>query len=129
MTAHAGRIGAVMLGVGAAFDFHAGTAKRAPRWMQDSGLEWLHRLASEPTRLWQRYLVSNSAFVLHTAGDLTDPAVRRARRTLIRAEQRELLAQPVALQRPLVPRDDDSRFGTTLEGWSRNLEQQHMTEL
>jgi N-acetylglucosaminyldiphosphoundecaprenol N-acetyl-beta-D-mannosaminyltransferase len=64
MEAHRGRIQAVMIGVGAAFDYHAGTIKRAPRWMQDCGLEWLHRLASEPRRLWKRYLVTNTLFVL-----------------------------------------------------------------
>jgi N-acetylglucosaminyldiphosphoundecaprenol N-acetyl-beta-D-mannosaminyltransferase len=55
--------------VGAAFDFLAGTKRRAPRWMQESGLEWLHRLASEPERLWKRYMFGNPAFV---AGVLTD---------------------------------------------------------
>lgn len=54
---------AVMLGVGAAFDFHAGTARQAPRWMQRSGLEWLFRLAMEPRRLGRRYLVNNPLFV------------------------------------------------------------------
>lgn len=58
-----GRLKAVMIGVGAAFDFHAGTVRRAPAWMQRAGLEWLHRLASEPRRLWRRYLVTNSLFV------------------------------------------------------------------
>ncbi len=53
----------VMLGVGAAFDFHAGTKKQAPKWMQRSGLEWLFRLLTEPRRLWKRYLVSNTMFV------------------------------------------------------------------
>jgi N-acetylglucosaminyldiphosphoundecaprenol N-acetyl-beta-D-mannosaminyltransferase len=53
-----------MLGVGAAFDFHAGTLARAPVWMQNRGLEWLHRLCSEPGRLWRRYLVTNSAFMV-----------------------------------------------------------------
>lgn len=55
MAAHRGRIPAVMLGVGAAFDFHAGRVPQAPAWMQRSGLEWLFRLASEPKRLWGRY--------------------------------------------------------------------------
>lgn len=64
MASHRGSINAVMIGVGAAFDFHAGTVKRAPQWMQDHGLEWLHRLASEPGRLWKRYLVTNTLFVL-----------------------------------------------------------------
>ena len=48
----------VMLGVGAAFDMNSGNASRAPIWMQDSGLEWLYRLGSEPRRLWRRYLVT-----------------------------------------------------------------------
>ena len=64
MHAHRGRVQAVMVGVGAAFDYHAGTTPRAPRWMQEAGLEWLHRLASEPRRLWRRYLVTNTLFVL-----------------------------------------------------------------
>jgi len=64
MAAHRGRIHAVMIGVGAAFDYHAGTLKRAPEWMQDCGVEWLHRLVSEPRRLWKRYLVTNTLFVL-----------------------------------------------------------------
>ena len=64
MAAHRGRVNAVMIGVGAAFDFHAGMVKRAPLWMREHGLEWLHRLASEPRRLWKRYLVTNTLFVL-----------------------------------------------------------------
>jgi N-acetylglucosaminyldiphosphoundecaprenol N-acetyl-beta-D-mannosaminyltransferase len=64
MAAHRGRIQAVMVGVGAAFDYHAGTLQRAPLWMQKAGLEWLHRLASEPRRLWRRYLVTNTLFVV-----------------------------------------------------------------
>lgn len=63
MAAHVGRVHAVMIGVGAAFDFHAGTVSRAPAWMRRNGLEWLHRLASEPRRLWRRYLVTNTLFV------------------------------------------------------------------
>jgi N-acetylglucosaminyldiphosphoundecaprenol N-acetyl-beta-D-mannosaminyltransferase len=58
------RIHAVMLGVGAAFDYHAGTLRRAPRWMQTIGLEWLFRLACEPRRLWRRYLVTNTLFIV-----------------------------------------------------------------
>lgn len=58
-----GRINAVMIGVGAAFDFHAGTIKRAPLWMRKNGLEWVHRLCSEPRRLWKRYLQTNTAFM------------------------------------------------------------------
>ncbi len=52
----------VMIGVGAAFDFHAGVKPQAPLWMQGSGLEWLFRLASEPRRLWRRYLLSVGVF-------------------------------------------------------------------
>jgi len=63
MAEHQGRVKAVMLGVGAAFDFHAGTVSRAPSWMRDNGLEWLHRLLSEPQRLWKRYLFTNTAFI------------------------------------------------------------------
>lgn len=54
----------VIAAVGAAFDFHAGLKKEAPRWMKRSGLQWLHRLLSEPKRLWRRYLLGNSEFVL-----------------------------------------------------------------
>ncbi len=52
-----------MLGVGAAFDYIAGTLPTPPSWMQDIGLEWLHRLRHEPRRLWRRYLVANTAFL------------------------------------------------------------------
>ena len=64
MAAHRGRVQAVMLGVGAAFDFLAGTKSQAPRWMMRNGLEWLYRLATEPRRLWKRYLKHNPRFVV-----------------------------------------------------------------
>lgn len=51
-----------VMGVGGSFDVTAGVLKRAPRWMQDSGLEWLFRLAQEPRRLWRRYLIEDMAF-------------------------------------------------------------------
>lgn len=70
MLAQRGRLQAVMVGVGAAFDYHAGTVRRAPPWMQRSGLEWLHRLASEPRRLWKRYLVTNSLYLWLAARQL-----------------------------------------------------------
>ena len=76
MAAHRGRVNAVMLGVGAAFDFHAGTISRAPAWMRKYGLEWLHRLWSEPRRLWKRYLVTNTLFVLGAAWQLLFKADR-----------------------------------------------------
>jgi N-acetylglucosaminyldiphosphoundecaprenol N-acetyl-beta-D-mannosaminyltransferase len=53
----------LFFGVGAAFDFLAGTKARAPEWMRKSGLEWLHRFGSEPGRLWKRYLVTHSLFL------------------------------------------------------------------
>lgn len=65
MAAYRGKISAVMLGVGAAFDFHAGTVKRAPSWMQNRGLEWLYRLFSEPRRLLRRYVVTNVLFIIY----------------------------------------------------------------
>ena len=67
MARHRGRIPAVMLGVGAAFEFHAGTTPRAPEWMREHGLEWFHRLCSQPRRLWHRYLVFNSVFLAKSA--------------------------------------------------------------
>jgi N-acetylglucosaminyldiphosphoundecaprenol N-acetyl-beta-D-mannosaminyltransferase len=64
MAEHRDKLHAVLVGVGAAFAFHAGTARRAPRWMRRLSLEWLHRLLSEPRRLWRRYLSTNSVFVV-----------------------------------------------------------------
>ncbi len=64
MAAHRGRVQAVMLGVGAAFDFHAGRVPQAPSWLQNIGLEWFFRLLMEPRRLWRRYLKHNPRFVL-----------------------------------------------------------------
>jgi len=64
MAAMRGRVDApVMIGVGAAFDFHAGLVPQAPNWMQTAGLEWLFRLAHEPRRLWRRYARYNPRFV------------------------------------------------------------------
>lgn len=81
MAAHHGRVQAVMIGVGTAFDYHAGRTQRAPLWMQDAGLEWLHRLVSEPRRLWRRYLVTNTLFVLGAARQL---ATRRGVRPTVK---------------------------------------------
>ena len=68
MSEHRDRLTApVFVGVGAAFDFHAGLKRQAPRWMQRSGLEWLFRLWTEPRRLWRRYLRNNPLFVWHIA--------------------------------------------------------------
>lgn len=65
MAAHKNVLDPVMVGVGAAFDFYAGTIPVAPEWMRNAGLEWLHRFASEPKRLWKRYLWNNPRFILH----------------------------------------------------------------
>jgi N-acetylglucosaminyldiphosphoundecaprenol N-acetyl-beta-D-mannosaminyltransferase len=64
MARQQGRIHAVMIGVGAAFAFHSGEVKQAPRWIMAVGLEWLYRFAVEPKRLWKRYLINNPAFIL-----------------------------------------------------------------
>lgn len=61
----------LMLGVGAAFDFHSGRISQAPRWMQRTGLEWLYRLGCEPRRLWKRYLRNNPLFLLNYFLQLT----------------------------------------------------------
>jgi N-acetylglucosaminyldiphosphoundecaprenol N-acetyl-beta-D-mannosaminyltransferase len=74
MHAHVGRVGApVLIGVGAAFDFHAGLKRQAPRWMQRSGTEWVFRLGCEPRRLWRRYLINNPTFVWHTLLQTVSP--------------------------------------------------------
>lgn len=65
MAAHKGKINAVMLGVGAGFDFHAGTVKRAPKWMQEMCIEWLWRMLQDPKRLLPRYLSTNSFFIIN----------------------------------------------------------------
>jgi len=59
--------GVVLIGVGAAFDFHAGRVRQAPNWMQRRGLEWAFRLMSEPRRLWRRYLLQTPRFIPYWA--------------------------------------------------------------
>ena len=61
----------LMIGVGAAFDFHTGRVRQAPRWMQHSGLEWFYRLCQEPRRLAKRYFKNNPLFALKIIGQLT----------------------------------------------------------
>jgi N-acetylglucosaminyldiphosphoundecaprenol N-acetyl-beta-D-mannosaminyltransferase len=77
MAAHQGRVRAVMVGVGAAFDFLAGSKPQAPRWMMPLGLEWLFRLATEPRRLWKRYLKHNPRFVVLLAVQLVGQMLAR----------------------------------------------------
>jgi N-acetylglucosaminyldiphosphoundecaprenol N-acetyl-beta-D-mannosaminyltransferase len=83
MSEHVERLpGAVLIGVGAAFDFHAGTKRQAPRWMQRNGLEWLFRLLSEPRRLSGRYLTNIPLFAWYLVLDavgLRRSSQRRAR--------------------------------------------------
>src|SRR5262249_31148301 len=61
----------LFVGVGAAFDFHAGRVRQAPRWMQRNGLEWLFRLWCEPRRLWKRYFKNNPLFLMRAFCQLT----------------------------------------------------------
>ena len=71
MAAHVGRVqAAVLIGVGAAFDIHAGLKPEAPKWVQRSGLQWLFRLAAEPKRLWRRYLSIVPRFLWLLAGQM-----------------------------------------------------------
>jgi len=78
MSTHAAALApAVLLGVGAAFDFLAGTQPRAPAWMRRAGLEWCFRLASEPRRLWRRYAYTNTMFLAYLARDALGGRLRR----------------------------------------------------
>ena len=70
MAAMKGRVNGVMLGLGGAFLLYAGVDKRAPKWMRDLSLEWLYRFMLEPRRLWKRYLVTNTQFIVLLAGEV-----------------------------------------------------------
>jgi N-acetylglucosaminyldiphosphoundecaprenol N-acetyl-beta-D-mannosaminyltransferase len=71
MAAHVQRLNAAaLIGVGAAFDMHAGNVKRAPTFLRRTGFEWTYRLVLEPKRLWRRYLANNPAFVLLAAAQI-----------------------------------------------------------
>ena len=77
MAEHLGRIDApVMIGVGAAFDFLAGTKRQAPKWMQRHALEWLFRFCSEPRRLWRRYAYIVPGFTILAGSELMRRAIR-----------------------------------------------------
>lgn len=82
MAQHISKISAVMLGVGAAFDFHSGRVKQAPVVMQRMGLEWLYRLIREPRRLWKRYLKHNPRFILFFSIQLAKSKLRQFSRRL-----------------------------------------------
>ncbi len=83
MSRHRGRARALMVGVGAAFDYHAGVVTRAPPWMQAHGLEWLHRLCADPRRLWRRYLATNTLFVMLLARQLLRHPFSRRKSNLV----------------------------------------------
>ncbi|MGI8959253.1 MAG: WecB/TagA/CpsF family glycosyltransferase [Bryobacteraceae bacterium] len=87
MSTHRGKVKAVMVGVGAAFDFLAGSKAQAPRWMMGIGLEWLFRLLTEPRRLWKRYLKHNPRFVIYFALQL----LRLKRYNLLAVRKGELV--------------------------------------
>ena len=70
-----------LMAVGAAFDFLSGNKRRAPRWMQRTGTEWLFRLASEPGRLWRRYAVTNTRFAFLAARQLVGERIMRRRQS------------------------------------------------
>jgi N-acetylglucosaminyldiphosphoundecaprenol N-acetyl-beta-D-mannosaminyltransferase len=68
--------GVSLVGVGAAFDWLAGTKSVAPQWMQDRGLEWAYRLAQEPRRLWRRYIFNNPAFLMLLFGRWVETSIK-----------------------------------------------------
>lgn len=70
----------VLVGVGAAFDIHAGAKAQAPVWMQDHGLEWLFRLAQEPKRLWRRYLIYGSEFIFRLCWEFIETGKKQPAR-------------------------------------------------
>ncbi len=71
--------GVALIGVGAAFDFIAGTKKEAPAWIQRAGLEWLFRLSQEPKRLWRRYIINNPLYALLLARQIITQRLRHRR--------------------------------------------------
>ena len=81
MAAQTPRLASVLVGVGAAFDFLSGEKRRAPLWMQRRDLEWLFRLATEPGRLWHRYLITNSLFLYYLVVDGLCAAMSRPAKT------------------------------------------------
>jgi N-acetylglucosaminyldiphosphoundecaprenol N-acetyl-beta-D-mannosaminyltransferase len=79
---------AVGIGAGSALAFYAGEVRRAPAWMSRAGLEWVHRVAMEPRRLWRRYLVDAGQVVPVFAGMILDRLSRRGRPSRLDAESR-----------------------------------------
>jgi N-acetylglucosaminyldiphosphoundecaprenol N-acetyl-beta-D-mannosaminyltransferase len=87
MAAHRGWVRATMMGVGAAFSYHAGVFKRAPAWMQRCGMEWVYRLCCEPRRLAWRYLTTNSIFVVSMLASMLASIGRRRQAAATRGRQ------------------------------------------
>ena len=77
MASMAGKINAVMIGIGGALPVLVGMQKRAPKWMQNAGLEWLFRLLQEPRRLFKRYFVTNSVFIYLLSRELVKKTFAR----------------------------------------------------
>jgi N-acetylglucosaminyldiphosphoundecaprenol N-acetyl-beta-D-mannosaminyltransferase len=76
MAEYVGRFSvSLMVGVGAAFDFHTGRIADCPDWVKRAGLQWLHRLKQEPGRLWKRYLVNNPVFLWRVAWQLFEAGI------------------------------------------------------
>ena len=96
MAAHEGRVCGVMLGVGAGFDFHAGTIRRAPKWMQEMCLEWLYRIFQDPGRLIGRYLDTNFSFLWY---------LRKERRRKRKRENKESLKIAMVGQKRIPSRE------------------------
>ena len=71
--------GVLAMGVGAAFDFISGNRPRAPMWMQESGLEWVHRMVHDPIKLAPRYAAANTVFIASTIAEVTRDTVGAAR--------------------------------------------------
>lgn len=102
---HLDSVHAAMLAVGAAFDYHAGVLRRPPAWMQRAGLEWAWRLGLEPRRLWRRYMVTNSRYLLRLGRSLW---ARTRSRSLVGAADGDGMAA------------DDQNQGAEAEGTPRN---------
>lgn len=95
MQAHSHRIQGVMLGVGAAFDFHAGAVEQAPAHIQSMGLEWAFRLYREPKRLFRRYLSTNPIFVLRAAKQLLQAKLARRNFQQLNYQQEDQMASSI----------------------------------
>jgi N-acetylglucosaminyldiphosphoundecaprenol N-acetyl-beta-D-mannosaminyltransferase len=104
MARHRHRLSApVLIGVGAAFDFHAGIVRQAPRWLHGTGLEWVYRMAMEPRRLGQRYLRNNPAFLMLVAAERLGVAPVGRRREKLGAAGMEPTPITAASRRPRPP--------------------------